>query len=789
MMRLVCAVLLAAGLSTTASAQTAISSSQPTARIRGVVKDATGAPLPNVTLTLTGAVPRTTQSTTEGEFDFDGLPAGVYELSAALKGFATLTRTLRLAPSETMTVALAMSVQFVEQAIVTAGKTGERDAQDTAMAMSVVTARELERTQAHDVEELARLAPSVTFSQNTGFAQLTIRGIGTNAVFTGSDPSSAVYLDGVYLARPAMVLADLLDVERVEVLRGPQGTLYGRNAVGGALNVVLRSPTNDTDAFARVALGSRDAIRAEAGLSGPIIRERVMGSVAVLRGVARGFVRDLSHAGTYLGAEDVTAGLGKLRFVLTDRMDLLWSTDVTHQDPTPLTYAKVLAVKAGFTVDNPPALHDVRTNTPGFSRNLQFGSALRFRAQLTPRTSLTSLTAFRKTDYHVRADVDITELDLTVSDQHEIHRQWSEEITLAYERPRLSWLAGAFLFDDRDRQWSMIEFGAARLDNRIHPLVDSTSKALFGQTTMAFTDRLSATAGLRYTHERKTIQNEGRLLTLDPPVTMIPGSAYAYTDSLTHHAWTPKVALEFRPAPRTLAYVSGTRGFKSGGFNASSREAGLGFAPEFAWSYEAGVKTQLGRTRLNLAGFYTDYSNLQVQITIRPGVLDISNAAAATITGMEAEFLTELRRTLRVGGYLDWLNAKYDRYNAVGVGGVMGDAAGHRLNNAPEWSGRLWLEWNVAAGRAGTLSLRPDVLWQSTVFFTAFNDGIQRQSAYGLLSLSAELQLNRTYSINVYARNLANQDYITGTFSSPIPAIGGRPGMPRQIGVELTLRR
>ena len=124
------------------------------------------------------------------------------------------------------------------------------------MAVSVLPGDELTSRDAHTVEHLAGLSPSVTFSQNTGFAQLTIRGIGTNAVFAGSDPSSAVYLDGVYLARPAGLLGDFLDLERVEVLRGPQGTLYGRNVVGGAVNLISRSPTDEAEASVRLTAGS-----------------------------------------------------------------------------------------------------------------------------------------------------------------------------------------------------------------------------------------------------------------------------------------------------------------------------------------------------------------------------------------------------------------------------------------------------------------------------------------------------------------------------------------------------
>ena len=163
------------------------------------------------------------------------------------------------------------------------------------------------------------MRPSVTFSQNTGFGQLTIRGIGTNAIFAGSDPSSAVYVDGVYQARPAMDLTDFLDVERVEVLRGPQGTLYGRNAVGGAMNVLTKSPPHELEAGSRLIFGNDQEFRAEAYVGGPLVDGKVTGSAALLRGVRKGFVRDLDHPDHPLGGEDVKAARGKVRVALGTR--------------------------------------------------------------------------------------------------------------------------------------------------------------------------------------------------------------------------------------------------------------------------------------------------------------------------------------------------------------------------------------------------------------------------------------------------------------------------------------
>jgi iron complex outermembrane recepter protein len=764
---------------------------QPSAHLSGTVKDATNTPLADVTITIRGLATLRAQTDSDGHFDFRDLPDGEYALSATMPGFAPARRTFRLTAGKPATVSLTLYILVQEQTVVTAAKTGEGNLQATPMAVSLLSGTELQRAEAHTVAQIAGLAPTVTFSQNSDYAQLFIRGIGSNVVFAGSDPSSAVYIDGVYIARPVMVLADFLDLERVEVLRGPQGTLYGRNAVGGALSLITKSPTNDVEASARVTAGNLRTLRTEARLSGPIVRDRVLGSAAIFRGVRQGFVRDLDHPDHPLGGEDVTALMTKLHVVFDRRSSVLISGDLAHKDPIPLTYAKVIAVKPGFRVDNPADLHEVRASTLARNRTLQGGAAARLTTQLPGATTLTSLTAFRKLDFDNLNDADITELNLTEGHVREVQHQWSEEVTVSRTQPRLTWIAGLFLFDEVDRQPISIRFGETRVESILDPRVAANGAAVFGQVTAGVSERVSATAGLRYARERKTMDNAGELHTLDSPMTPLPGSAYAYTDSISHTAWTPKFGLEVRTHENALAFLSAARGFKSGGFNFTSPEAGRGFAPEWAWSYEGGLKTVVagGRAMLNVAVFQTDYSDLQVQTAIRPGVIDISNAAEATIRGVELEGRIPLTRALHAGGHLAWMDAEYDSYIAVGVGGVTSDVAGHRLSNAPGWSGRLWLEWNAGMGRGGLASLRADSRWQSTVFFTPFNDDIQRQSPYGLLDVSAEFgPADRRWSIAAFARNLMNVNYITGTFSSPPPAIGGRPGESRQVGLQLTIR-
>jgi iron complex outermembrane receptor protein len=532
-------------------------------------------------------------------------------------------------------------------------------------------------------------------------------------------------------------------------------------------------------------------MRVDARVSGPLVRDRVLASASILRGYRQGFVRDLTR-GQFLGGEDVTAARGKVLVALTHRSDLLLSTDVTHQDPAPLVYAKVLAVKPGFTVDNPSDLHEVRTSVDAWSRNLHYGTSARYTLRLGSDLTLSSLTAYRSLNYELLVDADITELELTQSNVHEIHHQVSEEVTLSQRRGRVTWLGGLFLFREADAQPTRVPLGGSQRESRLHPEVDATARAVFGQTTIALAPRVSAIAGVRYTRESKDIVNSGGQYPFDTPDVPVPGTAYAYTDRIEHDAWTPRFGIEARPADAVLTYVTAAKGFKSGGFNLTSTQAGRGYAPEWAWSYEAGTKATVfgGRARFNAAVFYSNYTDLQVQTAILPGVIDISNAAAAAIRGVELESEARLSRTLHAGGHIAWLDATYDRYTAVGVGGVPGDVAGRRLTNAPEWSGRAWLEWTPPTGRHGLLTFRADARWQSTVYFTPFNDDIQRQRPYGVIDVAAEFQPGSgSWSVSAFVRNLGAADYITGSFSSPPPAIGGRPGPTRQAGVQLSIRR
>ena len=423
--------------------------------------------------------------------------------------------------------------------------------------------------------------------------------------------------------------------------------------------------------------------------------------------------------------------------------------------------------------------------------NVQRGGAAKLTIRLNDTTTLNSLTAYRQSDNRSFVDADGTELHLGANDIRDLQHQVSEEVTLVRRTAKLAWIGGAFFFDEHVRGPVLITLYDAGTQSRPDSRQTAEAWALFGQTTYQVSDRVSLTGGLRYTAEAKDLANTGGLYRLGTSVLAAPFSFYDFVDRATYDAWTPKVSIQARVAADTFIYASATRGFKSGGFNASWPAPGRPYNPEFAWSLEGGLKQTMagGHVRVNTAVFYTSLQDLQVQALIRPGLLDISNAASANIRGVEIE-ASAAGRGIHLNASLARLDATYGAYVAVGAGGVTRDAAGNRLNNAPEWSGSGSAVYEFAIARAGTAFVRGDVSRQSRIFFSPFNDAIETQKAYGLLHLRAGVgPRHHRWEIAVYARNVANTEYLTGTSSGSAPAIVGRPGEPRQWGTQFTIRQ
>jgi iron complex outermembrane receptor protein len=516
-----------------------------------------------------------------------------------------------------------------------------------------------------------------------------------------------------------------------------------------------------------------------------------MGSLALSRDLRDGAVRDLDHPGRELGGRDSFAARGKLRAILTPNAEILFSADASARDQRPLSYNKVLAATPAFRVDDPAGFWDVRTSSETRGRLREGGASLRARWQVTGSLEVQSLTAARWIDYDVQFDSDFSELALFATASHQLAQQFSEELTATGKGHRFAWIAGLRWFGERDRQPTETDALARGVVTRVSPDARTGAGSAFGQASYTLAPGLSLTAGLRRGVEHKRMMND-ILVYARPTGTIVPGTSAAYDTRKSMDAWTPKLGAEWRSARAGLAYVSVARGFKSGGYNPTAREPGEGYAPEWATTIEAGLKRSLGGPRgwVHVLAFHTDYRDLQVQTTIRPGVLDIRNAAEADIHGAELEAGWRAARSLQLEGSLAWLDARYERYLALRADGSSFDAADRRLNSAPPWSGRAAATWTTSAGRAGTLSIAAEVQALARHFFSPSNDDVQSQGAYAVIHARAALEArSKRWVIGLFGRNLANQPFLIGTVSSSPVGTTGHPGESRSVGVEFSVRR
>ena len=670
--------------------------------------------------------------------------------------------------------------------VVTASKTGATLLQDTPFAVTAFNAQMLERTGVKDVRDLAAVTPNLLVTQNASFSQIYIRGIGSNNVFGGSDPSSTIHLDGVYLARPASYLTNFLDVERIEVLRGPQGTLYGRNSVGGTINVISRKPGNEFVGRIQATYGNYNFARAEGYVSGPLVEDKLAASISFIGSRRDGYLKNIVPGVGDADNERTIGGRGQLRFTPSAPLEIILRADYVHSDDALAGYVKLLQTTTDPLANS--TLGDYRkiaVNIRPASNRRQWGTAGEVNYDVADGLQLKSLTAYRANRLTQVGDTDGTALNGRRTDQFEDQHQFSQEVNLTGKAGALTYILGAYYFNEHILVDSSVTTYATNVRANFNPTINTDAIAGFAQGSFAVTEQITLTAGIRYTSEKKKFDQIATNFSL---VTGLPNATYprTYSTDNTYKAWTPKFGIELRPTDGLLIYASATKGFKSGGFNFSSANAAQGFDPEMLWSYEAGAKLDLLDRLLRLNGtvFHYDYSDLQVQSFLSPGVVDITNASDAKVDG--AEFEAQLRPAswLKLGGNLAYLNARYKNYtSALLPGNIPYDASGNRLNLAPKWSYSVFAEADTAIG-AGSGFIRGEYNYRTRQFFTASNSGLDTQPGYGLLNASIGYTFpGEHFELLAFARNLSDREYVTST-ASFASGIVGRVGEPRTYGIR-----
>ena len=696
----------------------------------------------------------------------------------------------------------------LDDIVVTATKTGTSRVQDTPLAISAFGNEQLKATLSSNVRDLAQFIPSLNISQVTTNPVITLRGVGTNNVFNGSDPDVTVQVDGVYLARPSAQTNDFLDIERVEVLRGPQGTLYGRNAIGGTINVISRQPTENLSGEVVLTGGNYGTFQGQAYASGAIVPNKILVSIAGTYTRHDDYETNINPNATQHGVFNANRGgvRGQVRLELTDRLNATTRADFIKSDedlPGPYSLRAPFPA-APLATSIIGDYSKVSLSQPSTSKYESGGLSEEINYELTQRLNLKSITAIRYNNYALKTDNDATELNNIVGNFHETEHQHTQEFDLSGKFGKLDAVAGAYFFDER----AFTDVSAAIISPaniKINSLVNfsTTSYAGFGQGTYHLTPTINLTAGLRYTTETKGIDVFVTRTSLANGATL-PGFPIIFQVTRDFHAFTPKFGIDWKATPNILLYASATKGYKSGGTNyAANSPATASFDPETIWSYEGGIKGDFldRRLRVNLTGFHYDYSNLQIQSSISPGVVSIGNAAQARVDGAEAEITAKLSSTFHLDANASWLNARYSTFTSSSVAAalkpflagnprynaVLGtyDASGNKLNQAPRFSGTIAAtnDFNLASG--AVVTLRGDVYYSERVYYDPQNTVYTSQGPYAVVNAQLSYTTpSKKWQVILYGKNIANRLYLYAFQANGVePA--GFGSAPRTYGVRV----
>jgi iron complex outermembrane receptor protein len=688
----------------------------------------------------------------------------------------------------------ARSAGGLEEITVTARRR-EEALQQVPIAVSAFSSEELQKLQATDLGGLQGTVPNLNLVQGRGSAtsaNVYIRGIGQPDALQTFDPAVGIYLNDVFISRIQGALFNLYDIERVEVLRGPQGTLYGKNTIAGAIRLISKKPPDALSGNFEVGYGDYNRMDAKAYVGGPVT-DSLGASLAALYSKRDGIVEDVTTGREYNDI-DTTAARGILSFEPSDTVDVSLALDYTRQrnalnlgrPEAPLIQVNLLGgVRVLQPAPTGPWAFEARTSFTGDEgQELDHaGVALTVGWQVSDAWRLKSITGYRDLDVDNYVDIDASRWELGDVFVGVDQDQLSQEFQFLFDDGgRLNAVFGLYYLNENITSHQeayaddFLTLGALPLTflRTVDDDLDTDSYAIFGQGNWQFTDRLSAILGLRYTYESKdyfrttsTFSNFAALV-----------GTFDYPDDESWDAFTPSLGLDYQVTDDSLLYVSAGRGFKSGGFNGRANTPGEtgAYDPEYVWTYEIGSKNTLadGRMRLNGAVFYSDYTDFQARVSevVDPNApipnfsFPVLNAAELDIWGAEVELLWLPVDGLTVQGQLGYLNADYAEFTET-VRGPTGtpverDRSGDEPPFAPEWTARLGVSYEFGLAEHGWLTLAADASYRSKSWLSVDNREVLTQDDFALMNVLASWQSqSRTWRASAGVRNLTDEVYKT----------------------------
>lgn len=687
---------------------------------------------------------------------------------------------------------------------VTAAKRSE-SLQQVPVAVSVLDGEALELAQRHTLASLPSQVPSLNF--RTGASNkdtsLFLRGVGTISTSPGVEPTVATVIDGVVLARPGQSTLDLLDVQRIEVLRGPQGTLFGKNASAGVINIVSREPASSLERSLDIShAGFGNETRVRAGISGPVVAG-LKASLNLLAGHEDGNVRNL-HDGSRVNGYDKRGARARLQWDLDRDSRLTLSADVLRsKDDIPtgvVTRTRLTAYPSGVVTDYPAfaaALSPVQarddnrsinTNLDTTVNDLNRGVTLQYEGRLPAGHQWTAITGWRAWTNHQVQDGDrlsAPAVGLPQSHDHGALKfdQLSQELRLASPLNRnfglpIDYVAGLLTFHTRDRETyrrdvqrvvangtSYADWGEARYRSNSH------STAVFGEGRWHLSGDWRFIAGARWTQDRLDFQHARDRSTPDAQFNgAIPGvnPAVALSGATQAIGRSGRLGVQHDWSDTVSSYAVYTRGYKGPAFNVFfnmlARDT-LALRPETSNSAELGLKSEWldRRLRVNAAVFSTDYQNYQANFydTVDGTVITrLINAGKVSSRGVELDVQAQVTRQWTISGAAAYVHARIDDFNCPAGAAASCAVNGKPLPFSPDWKATVKTQYRWALDQGRLLELSTDYAWQSRVQYDIGQYADTVQGAYGIWNAGvAVVQPSQGWRVSLLARNLLNKSY------------------------------
>ncbi|MCB1846687.1 MAG: TonB-dependent receptor [Halieaceae bacterium] len=664
--------------------------------------------------------------------------------------------------------------QVLEEVLVTARKR-EENLQEVAVAVSVVTAQTIEDAGLVRLTDISQLVPNMTYQENISnkFTNITLRGISSSGGL-GNDPGVGVYVDEVYVARESGFNADLLDIERVEVLKGPQGTLFGRNTAVGAINIATKKPADEFTGMVLADVGDYDYQRYGGYLNGPLT-DNLAAKISGVYHERDGYL-DNTYGGT-VNTVDYYTFRGQALWAPMERLELLLIGDYrkdTSDGNNLVTRNQGDPVNKNYEVSIPDSgSEDVEAKGVALTANYELDNYL-----------LTSITSGNKIDEKYQNDQDWSDLDALTGNDTRDNKQWSQELRISSTSDsKLQWVAGLYYFNQQfDATQEAINgpdtiyaaFGLTDLIGTGTPpssiglpdsvtikadsVIKADSYAAYANIDYSLSEQWSVDAGIRYSKDEKKLDYTQ---TADPIAAAFGFLNLDIKDDIDDDQWTPTISLNWTPMDDLLTYAKYSKGYKAGGFNNSISSTGsaIAFDPEKLDAYELGLKsTWLDNTlRVNAAVFHMEYDDKQESAFVTGVGFVQTNAGEATSDGVELEVQYLLRDYWSIYGSVGYTDAQYDQY----IIDEDENNNGNDLTRAPEWTANIGtqIEWQYTDYLHGMF--RVDYSYQDESFTKANNDPFYKAEEQNIVN--ARLQISdaeRTWQATLWGRNLTDDDSI-----------------------------